>query len=136
MKLRIRHPSKAGGWAVAVVMALAAYSANAQINPHNYPPGQRMDSPENGKSAERDPDWERQKLLWRTGLEDSPQTERLDAHVFDREFTERLAEFATAWNSLMQVAVKGAWNVKQARKTRRAFERLVHSQGWVEKSKD
>jgi hypothetical protein len=137
MKDRIRHPSNAAVWAIIVATALAVSNAAGQSNPRSPQPGQRMDSPEYGNSTERDPEWERQKLLWRMGrLKDSPRTERLDAQVFDREFTERLAEFATAWNQLMRIVDKGAWNLKQARKTRKAFERLVHSQGWVEKSKD
>ena len=53
-----------------------------------------------------------------------------------REFVERLAGFANAWNALMQVHEKGAWNAKQAREAHKAFERLVRSQGWVENTND
>jgi hypothetical protein len=51
----------------------------------------------------------------------------------EREFMERMTEFATAWNALMKVCEKGVWNAKQAQQAHKAFERLVHSEGWVEK---
>jgi hypothetical protein len=53
-----------------------------------------------------------------------------------REFTARMAEFANCWNKLILGAQKGTWNAKAAAKTRKAFERLVHSQGWIEEGKD
>lgn len=53
-----------------------------------------------------------------------------------REFMERLTEFATAWNALMKVCEKGVWSSKEARHAHKAFERLVRSQGWVENTKE
>ncbi|HXN45776.1 MAG TPA: hypothetical protein VN893_03995 [Bryobacteraceae bacterium] len=52
-----------------------------------------------------------------------------------REFTILMADFANSWNKLVQVAGRGGWNAKEARKTREAFERLAHSKGWIEESK-
>jgi hypothetical protein len=52
-----------------------------------------------------------------------------------REFTILMADFANSWNKLVQVAGRGGWNAKEARKTREAFERLAHSEGWIEESK-
>ncbi len=47
----------------------------------------------------------------------------------------KLSEFAESWNRLMQLAQKGVWNAKQAKKTREAFERLVRSNAWTEDTK-
>jgi len=52
-----------------------------------------------------------------------------------REFTILMADFANSWNKLVQVAGRGGWNAKEARKTREAFERLARSEGWIEESK-
>ena len=52
-----------------------------------------------------------------------------------RDFTILMADFANSWNRLVQVAGRGGWNAKEARKTREAFERLAHSEGWIEESK-
>jgi hypothetical protein len=52
-----------------------------------------------------------------------------------RDFTILMADFASSWNKLVQVAGRGGWNAKDARKTREAFERLAHSDGWIEESK-
>jgi hypothetical protein len=53
-----------------------------------------------------------------------------------QELTIRLADFANSWNKLIQNAQKGVWNAKEAKKTRKAFERLIHSEGWIEDMKD
>ena len=52
-----------------------------------------------------------------------------------RELTSRLADFAISWNKLIQLAEKGVWNAKQAEKTRKAFDRLVRAEGWIEDNK-
>jgi hypothetical protein len=49
-----------------------------------------------------------------------------------REFSQRVVEFAGAWNDLIASGSKGVWNAKQARAARKAFERLVHTDGWIE----
>jgi hypothetical protein len=54
----------------------------------------------------------------------------------EREFFERLTEFATTWNTLMKLCEKGVWNAKKAKQARKAFDRLVQSPGWVENAKD
>jgi hypothetical protein len=43
-----------------------------------------------------------------------------------------VADFTNSWNKLIQVAGRGGWNAKEARKTRQAFERLVRCQAWIE----
>ncbi len=48
------------------------------------------------------------------------------------EFAERVAAFANAWNTLMENGAKGVWNPKQAKAARKAFDRLVKSDGWFE----
>ena len=60
---------------------------------------------------------------------------RADAEKRQREFSILMADFAHSWNKLVQVAGRGGWNAKDARKTREAFERLAHSEGWIEESK-
>jgi hypothetical protein len=64
------------------------------------------------------------------------KVDHVNTETNDREFREHVAEFANAWNALMQDGEKGLWNPKHAHQTRKAFERLIHSKGWVEISKN
>ncbi len=48
------------------------------------------------------------------------------------EFSSRIRVFAQSWNRLMRGAEKGVWKIEDAIKARKAFERLVRSEGWVE----
>lgn len=64
--------------------------------------------------------------------ERSQKAEHAKTAKAEREFLERLADFAKAWNALMKVREDGVWSAKQARRAHKAFERLVRSQGWVE----
>ncbi len=61
-----------------------------------------------------------------------PKKDEATAERRQRELTSRLADFANSWNKLVQLAEKGVWNAKQAAKTRKAFERLVQAEGWIE----
>jgi hypothetical protein len=54
----------------------------------------------------------------------------------EREFSQRMAEFASNWNALVKQTGQGTWNAKQAEKTRKAFEKLIHSEGWLENKKE
>ncbi len=68
-------------------------------------------------------------------LDDAARKKKLDAasaECAQRELNDRLADFANAWNKLITLAQKGVWNAKQAAKTRKAFDKLVHSAGWIE----
>ncbi len=49
-----------------------------------------------------------------------------------REFTLLMGDFVKSWNKLIQLAEKGAWDAKVAKKTRKAFEKLIKSEGWIE----
>jgi len=57
---------------------------------------------------------------------------KAEAEKRQREFTARVIDFTNSWNKLIQVAGRGGWNAKEARKTREAFERLVRCQAWIE----
>ena len=59
---------------------------------------------------------------------------KIEAEKRQREFNVLMADFAKSWNKLIQVAGRGGWNAKDARKTRQAFERLAHSEGWIEEA--
>ncbi|MGE5646905.1 MAG: hypothetical protein ACM336_14050 [Acidobacteriota bacterium] len=50
----------------------------------------------------------------------------------EREFVERMATFATAWNELVKGSEKGLWSAKHAKEAHKAFDRLVRTEGWVE----
>jgi hypothetical protein len=63
------------------------------------------------------------------------QEARASAEKRQREFDVLMADFAKSWNKLIQVAGRGGWNAKEARKTREAFERLVRCQAWIEAGK-
>ncbi len=60
---------------------------------------------------------------------------RVIAEKRKSEFSGRLTEFTNSWNSLMESKSHGKWNPKRAKAARKAFERLVRSQGWFEESK-
>ena len=60
---------------------------------------------------------------------------RASAEKRQREFDVLMADFAKSWNKLVQVSGRGGWNAKEARKTREAFERLVHCRAWIEAGK-
>lgn len=63
------------------------------------------------------------------------KTANADAEGRQREFHILLADFARSWNKLIQLAGRGGWNAKEARKTREAFERLLRCQAWIEEAK-
>jgi hypothetical protein len=48
------------------------------------------------------------------------------------EFAQRVVEFTDTWNSLIQKCGKGTWSPKQAKAVRKAFERLLRTEGWME----
>lgn len=80
---------------------------------------------------------------WLQAVEDSASRDaaakdeivKANADKRQREFNLLLADFANNWNKLIQVAGKGGWSAKEARKTRQAFERLVRSEAWIEEAK-
>jgi len=57
---------------------------------------------------------------------------KAEAEKRQREFNLLLVDFTKSWNRLMKSAGQGGWNAKDARKTREAFERLLHSGAWIE----
>jgi hypothetical protein len=59
----------------------------------------------------------------------------LNAEKRRLEFAERVVKFTDSYNALMENGRKGVWNPKQAKAARKAFERLVHSEAWLETSK-
>ena len=60
---------------------------------------------------------------------------KADVEKRQREFNALLVDFTNSWNKLIKLSGRGGWNAKEARKTREAFERLAHSDGWIEESK-
>ncbi len=52
-----------------------------------------------------------------------------------QEFVERIEAFKAAWRALLNSSTNGLWNPKQAKAVRKAFERLVQSQAWVESAR-
>lgn len=61
-----------------------------------------------------------------------PKREGRAAAKRHQQFTRQLADFAAAWNSLMQASSKGIWSAKRAQAVHKSFELLVHSEGWIE----
>jgi hypothetical protein len=77
--------------------------------------------------------------LEQASLGDNARKDKAAAASAERaqhELTQHLADFANAWNKLITLAEKGVWNAKQAAKTRKAFDKLVHSEGWIEETKN
>ena len=70
--------------------------------------------------------------LERSARESARKKEAADARRRQYELRNRLAEFANSWNKLMQLAEKGVWNARTAHETRKAFERLTRTEGWIE----
>lgn len=60
---------------------------------------------------------------------------RLAAAKRQREFEACVVEFTKAWNALMVKGAQGVWSPKQAKAVRKAFTRLVQSEGWMEDAK-
>jgi hypothetical protein len=60
------------------------------------------------------------------------QAAQAEAQRRQHEFAALLSDFTKSWNKLMGLSSKGEWNAKEARKTRKAFERLVRSGAWIE----
>jgi len=79
---------------------------------------------------------------WVTAIEQSAQRDaasgdkaaRAAAQARLHEFNTLLADFADSWNKLISLSRRGGWSAKDARKTRLAFERLVHCEAWIEES--
>jgi hypothetical protein len=63
------------------------------------------------------------------------QTANAEREKRQRDFNILLVDFTKSWNKLIQLAGRGGWNAKEARKTREAFERLVRCQAWIEDAK-
>ncbi|HXN45778.1 MAG TPA: hypothetical protein VN893_04005 [Bryobacteraceae bacterium] len=73
-----------------------------------------------------------QAIQQRAAHDTAQEAAKTEAAKRQREFTARVVDFTNSWNKLIQVAGRGGWNTKEARKTREAFERLVHCQAWIE----
>ena len=108
--------------ATTLLAAICAAPLGAQLPARGSPAN--PDNPRTAALRDLDHVSERQKAR-----------ERAADEKRQREFMERLTEFATAWNALMKVCEKGVWSAKEARHAHKAFERLVRSEGWVENSK-
>jgi len=65
----------------------------------------------------------------------SAERKRLNAEKRKLEFAERVVKFTDSYNALMEDGKRGVWNPKRAKAARKAFERLVHSEAWLETSK-
>jgi hypothetical protein len=130
MPTDIRRRPRTAAWFVCLGIALFAPSASAQTIDNRKPV-----VPERSVLNE---DSNRSEALRALGNVAWPNktAESLKAQEADRDFVDRLAKFAVVWNTLMKERDTGVWNIKRARQTRKAFERLVHSRAWVEGSKE
>jgi hypothetical protein len=130
MPTHIRRRQRTAAWFVCLGITLFVPSASAQTIGNRKPvvPGRSvLDEDSNCFEAVH---------ALRNVVEPSKTAAFLKAQEADRDFVDRVAKFATAWTALMELRNTGVWNIKQARRTRKAFERLVHSRAWVEGSKE
>ncbi len=56
------------------------------------------------------------------------------SEALQRKLFKRMTEFTSAWNALVAASAKGIWDLKQAEAVHKAFDRVVHSEGWVEEA--
>jgi hypothetical protein len=75
---------------------------------------------------------ELQAIQQRATHDTAREAAKADAEKRQREFSVLAVDFTNSWNKLIKLSARGEWNAKEARKTREAFERLVHCQAWIE----
>jgi hypothetical protein len=85
-----------------------------------------------GFASPEDKSRDLQAIQQRAAHDTVQEAAKADREKRQREFTARVVDFTNSWNKLIQVAGRGGWNAKEARKTREAFERLVRCQSWIE----